>query len=249
MGNTLIQMAKEDGLSGYFLQQFEKSVLLTEHIYDGLGFCLSAEGDLLSQWRAYADNASGHSIGFSREYLEMLGANPYGDAPIFTMGRVEYRAEEHRKLLEPAYRELRILIGEGALGMPLQRNSPTSPKSMQQILAEADMVNETYKVFSSKLHELSPELFRLKSDAFEEEKEQRLVATRWKDIPGNCEYRASGKQIVPYRSVRLEPLALDPIVEVILAPKHPTPWATVSSMLSTYGFSGVTVRKSKATYR
>jgi hypothetical protein len=223
--------------------------MLTEHIYDGLGFCLSADGDLLSQWRAYADDASGLSVGFSGEYLAKLGANLHGDAPIFTMGRIEYRAEEHRKLLEPTYRELRILIDEGALGIPPQGNSLTPPKSMRQIMAEAELVGETYKALSSKLHELSPELFRLKSDAFEEEKEQRLVTTRWKDIPWNCEYRSSGKQIVPYRSVKLEPLALDPIVEVILGPKHPTPWATISNMLSTYGFSGVKVRKSKATYR
>lgn len=249
VSNTLTQMAKEDGLSGYLLQQFETNVLLTEHVYDGLGFCLSADGDLLSLWRAYADDASGLSIGFSVEYLEKLGANLHGDAPIFTMGRVEYHAEEHRKLLEPMYRELRILIDEGALGVPPQGGSRTLPKSMKQILAEAESVGETYKVFSSKLHELSPELFRLKSDAFEEEKEHRLVATRWKDVPGNCEYRSSGQRIVPFRSIWLEPLGLEPIVEVILGPKHPTPWANVSSMLSTYGFSGVSVRKSKATYR
>lgn len=116
-------------------------------------------------------------------------------------------------------------------------------------MAEVEQVGTANRALSSKLHELSPKLFLLKSDAFEEEKEHRLVATRLKDVPWNCEYRASGKQIIPYRSVKLEALALDPVVEVILGPKHQTPWPIVSSMLTTCGFSGVTVKQSKATYR
>lgn len=248
VSNTLIELAKEDGLSGYFFQQFQQSVLLTEYMYDGLGFCLSADGDLLSQWRGYADDATGLSIGFSKEYLEKLGANTRGNVPIFTMGQIEYREEEHRKLLEPTYRELRSLIDEGALGIP-PRNGLTEPKSMQQIMAEVEQVGKANMALSSKLHELSPKLFLLKSDAFKEEKEHRLVATRLKDVPWNCEYRVSGKQIVPYRSVKLEALALHPIVEVILGPKHQTPWPIVSSMLTTCGFSQVTVKQSRATYR
>src|ERR1700759_4828234 len=37
------------------------------------GFCLSEEADLLSQWRGYADDGRGVSIGFSKEYFEALG--------------------------------------------------------------------------------------------------------------------------------------------------------------------------------
>lgn len=40
--------------------------------------CLSEEGDLLSQWRAYADNGFGVSIGVSRNILEDLNNEPYG---------------------------------------------------------------------------------------------------------------------------------------------------------------------------
>ena len=249
VSNTLIELAKEDGLLGYFFQQFQQSVLLTEYMYDGLGFCLSADGDLLSQWRGYADDATGLSISFSKEYLEKLGANKHGGTPIFTMGQIEYRAEEHRKLLAPTYRELRSLINEGALGIPPQNGLLTGPKSVEQIMAEVEQVGKANKALSSKLHELSPKLFLLKSDAFQEEREHRLVATRLKDMPWNCEYRASGKQIVPYRSVKLEALAMNPIVEIILAPKHQTHWTIIASMLATYGFSGVSVKQSKTTYR
>ena len=35
-------------------------------------FCLSEEPDLLNQWRGYADDGAGVSIGFTKEYLERL---------------------------------------------------------------------------------------------------------------------------------------------------------------------------------
>ena len=249
VSDTLIELATRDGLSGYCFQQFQQSVLLTEYMYDGLGFCLSDEGDLLSQWRGYADNATGISIGFSKEYLEKLGALTLRGAPTFAMGQIVYSAEEHRNLLEPTYRELRNLIDQGALGIARPNGLVNGTKSTEQPMAEAEQFWNENRALSSKLHDLFPKLFLLKSNAFREEKEHRLVATRLKDVPWNCDYRASGKKIVPYRSVKLENLALNPIVEVILAPKHQTPWAIVSSMLATYGFSGVTVRQSTATYR
>lgn len=36
-----------------------------------LGFCLSEDGDVLSQWRGYADNAQGVAIGFEIENLRI----------------------------------------------------------------------------------------------------------------------------------------------------------------------------------
>ena len=51
---------------------------LTELIDDfealnvGFGLCLSEKGDLLSQWRGYANDASGVSIGFSSDYLNFI---------------------------------------------------------------------------------------------------------------------------------------------------------------------------------
>ena len=36
------------------------------------GLCLSEEGDLLSQWRGYAEDGQGMCIGFNQDYLEKL---------------------------------------------------------------------------------------------------------------------------------------------------------------------------------
>lgn len=249
VSDVLIQMAKENGIGGYFLEQFQLYVKLMEQIYDGLGFCLSADGDLLSQWRGYADDATGVCIGFSTEYLERLGACEHGIPPNFTLEKIEYRAEDHRQLLEPTYRELHNLMIAGGLGKPPMHGALNALKSSEEIKTEQELIPKATKALISKLHELRPTLFLLKSDAFQEEKEHRLVTTMSTNLSLDCEYRASGKRIVPYRSVQLAPLDIDPIVEIILGPKHQTHPETIARMLETYRFSGASVRPSKATYR
>jgi hypothetical protein len=65
----LALLAKDDGLDETDTQRLQQSAAGLEEVIDGLGFCLSEDGDLLSQWRGYAADASGVSIGFSKEYL------------------------------------------------------------------------------------------------------------------------------------------------------------------------------------
>ena len=65
VARTLARLAGSAGLD-----RFTRDILMfvweqIEVVFDGLGFCLSEEGDLLGQWRGYADNAAGYSIGFS----------------------------------------------------------------------------------------------------------------------------------------------------------------------------------------
>lgn len=63
-------IAKDDELDQAATERLQESVFRLEQFVDGLGFCLSECGDLLSQWRGYADDATGVSIGFSKNYLE-----------------------------------------------------------------------------------------------------------------------------------------------------------------------------------
>src|SRR6185295_17936413 len=87
-----------------------------ERITDGLGFCLSENGDLLSQWRGYAGNATGVAIGFSAEYLNFLSeASRPGDKRGFTLQKVEYEPTSHEARVEPTYNRIGQLIKKGAL--------------------------------------------------------------------------------------------------------------------------------------
>ena len=69
------------------------------------GFCLSEEADLLSQWRGYADDGTGVSIGFSRKYFELLGntKRDRGDEFNASITKVEYDYSKQRaSISEPA---------------------------------------------------------------------------------------------------------------------------------------------------
>lgn len=62
--------------------------------------CFSEEADLLSQWRGYANNGQGISIGFSKELLQKKCDEEYS---IFRLERVEYITEEERQQIIKNY--------------------------------------------------------------------------------------------------------------------------------------------------
>lgn len=249
VSRTVMELAIEDGLNGYPLQRLKDSIGAIEEIFDGLGFCLSEDGDLLSQWRGYADDASGVSIGFSRDYLETLSShNQDLKNPKFTLKKVEYDPEAQRATLTPTYNELRNLIDVGVFVNP-GISSLLDTRSEEDIRTQKKIFEEANIKFLIKLFELSPKLFSLKSNAFREEREWRLVSSLFKGISDDCEYRAAAGRIIPYRSLDLVNLETPVIVDVILGPRHPTPPQVISAMLKHYGFDGVHVRPSVATYR
>ncbi len=62
-------------------------------------FCLSEVGDLLSQWRAYADDGVGFAIGFSREFTPYkLGENS-GTSISPVAWQVRYSADDRRRAM------------------------------------------------------------------------------------------------------------------------------------------------------
>lgn len=84
------------------------SSFMEEFYYKPYVCCFSFEGDLLSQWRGYADNGKGFAIGFDLEKLKVIG-QPEKDDPIsnniFELGDVIYEEKEQK-------RRIRIIINE-----------------------------------------------------------------------------------------------------------------------------------------
>ncbi len=66
---AIARLAERDSLEPKSFRLLRQIIGFSELAFDGLGFCLSEDGDLLSQWRGYAGNATGVAIGFSKEYL------------------------------------------------------------------------------------------------------------------------------------------------------------------------------------
>lgn len=212
------------------------------------GFCMSEEGDLLSQWRAYADNGAGVSIGFNSNYFEILGnlKRDRGDAFSAHLTRVEYDIVEQKKLVAEHADEILKFVADGALRRPTLLTSEEDIKKWREKFGAMGLRFIFFYFF----------LFRLKNPAFSEEREWRVIShifrnEREKDLEQltKMDFRSHQDQIVPFARVPLESLPEPSVTEIILGPRNATPEYVVQALLSKYGWSNVSVRKSNASYR
>ncbi len=190
-----------------------------------LGFCLSKQDDMLSQWRGYADDGNGVSIGFSTKYLNLKDAE--GNVPGYTLQKVYYKEIEQSRLLPPFVDSIR------------QLNREMESISIEQLLDKT-------------IEELSAYLiarFKIKNRAFREEKEWRLISpyiTNTKSGPECVELRTLRDRLIPYRSYTIEK---NYIREIVLGPKNTTRKKDLKNYLQFQGFSKIDVRRSEASYR
>lgn len=198
--------------------------------------CFSKEPDLLSQWRAYAEDGRGVSIGFNLEELgkpsnilirEVLYTNDvvYGDIE----SDVECVADE-----------ISVVISEEKITMK----------------------EEQIRVF---LHELIPVLIRYKNPAFEEEREIRLIycddmkfetivnnhnafAEKWDPIPLKHDFRIIGSNNIT-EFVKLD-FNSSIIEEICIGPKCLLRESDIENIVAKeLHHTDVRIIKSKSTYR
>jgi Protein of unknown function (DUF2971) len=246
---TIMRLAMRDDLDAAARESLQESLAFMERFFDGLGFCLSEDGDLLSQWRGYADDARGVSIGFARPYLSSLADSSRGQSQSgFALYEVEYDPSEHEALVEPTYRELRKLMDAGAFKM---RGSWSllDTRTPEEVAADDKTIEQVHNALFRKVLGLFPRLYELKASAFREEREWRLVSIFTDTTSDECEFRAAKGRVIPYRTFSLESLSTAPIVEVVVGPRHETPPDVVKSLLRQAGFGEASVRRSEATYR
>lgn len=108
--------------------------------------CFSEEPDLLSQWRAYADDGRGVAIGFILENL----------------------AEYYNFLLE------KIIYTDKVVYNSLENDVEVVSDQIGTVISEGKITSndEMIRLF---IHELVPVLAKYKNPAFQEEKEYRLI--------------------------------------------------------------------------
>lgn len=249
VANAIARLAEKDSLDQHSAHRLQMAVEASEKIIDGLAFCLSEDGDLLSQWRGYSANATGVAIGFSTEYLTKLSQTRLGKPePGFTLQKVEYDPSAHEARVEPTYRGIKQLISTGVFRNPslLELRIKQSNEEAQQ---EEAAIREAQAELPLRLLSLLPELFRRKAYAFREEREWRLISHLINNGEDHCAHRAVGDRIIPYREVKLMGIDGDPIVDVILGPKHATPPKLVENFLKLHQYGTVQVRRSQASYR
>lgn len=250
--NVLLEMAAKAGLEATDRQRLESyTSSFVGDVYEVLGFCLSENGDLLSQWRGYAGDATGVSIGFSSQYLWDLSEKiSNSKRPSFGIKKVLYNRAEHEECLRPVLAEIMELIQQGAF-RTLGRRSLLDARTTDEIRAEdgktVELVNRLSQTLlvSTLAHQ-----FLLKMPAFSEEQEWRVLSHCVRLTHGDVKFRASGNKIVPYREYMFDDSCGNPIRQVILGPKNATPPYVIKHMLEIHGFGDdIKVVPSDGSYR
>lgn len=185
-----------------------------------IGFCLSEKCDLLSQWRGYADNGSGISLGFRKESLDIPVETTKPMNPFTTVRKVNYSNDCNESI--------HGLIGD----FLYQDMAPEGPNQFIQTLysiKNAAFSEETeWRIISSYSNNIN---------------------TDSSNSITNMEFRASHDKIIPYRTLDLTTLDQPIIKRVILGPRNITPISVIEGFLAKHGHHDVEVVPSTASYR
>ncbi len=201
---------------------------------------LSSEGDLLSQWRAYARNGTGLAIGFSKELCPNSGTLPHHTAAVknsITTMRVTYDDDEQDRTINA-----------------ILRSAFSSISSDENWKTNNALIDAAFK-----LNGLAPSY---KNKAFIEEAEWRIIHTPM--IMGyastnittihagisEIKHRTSNGKLITYFEYDFSHLIEnDFVVDLVLGPKCQIQNYDLELFLSMYGFEKLRFRRSTASYR
>ncbi len=162
--------------------------------------CFCERGNLLSQWRGYAKNGLGFSLGLESKYLlSEYRQYPYN---LIKIKKVEYDLVNQKKIINNLLDEAVKYIDE---------NNITSKK----------FISELAKTINKKIEEC---IVFFKDAAFEEEKEWRAIYYEKDRELIETHYRARFNRIVDYKEFNLAPTNKEiykdklPICEIISGP-------------------------------
>jgi hypothetical protein len=218
----------------------------------------SEVGDQLSQWRGYANDSRGVSVGFDLQSLRP----PADIGTTVTFAPCVYGLDQKRALLKAVFAH--YVNGIQAWWNPImeiarakkREGATIGPNFSQELVSEhREQLN---KALRESLRDLQFDLLRvaplLKNEAFSEEKEWRLVLP-WMPKPGlpkRLEFRCTGDTLVPYIAwpfnLKHEEAPI-PCKELILGPgSHPSAEIGVNLFLQKEKIQGL-ARRSQIPYR
>jgi hypothetical protein len=244
-------LMNEDGLELQVARKIQRMMQNLSEMVSCLGFCLSQNGDILSQWRGYANDAEGISVGFSSNYLKWLYENSkVSNFESLILSRVKYSPKEHTEIISDFYRKLKAHAENGAFN-DTGRTTLFDDRSVQEIEEKDSAIRKEEAKAAEEFVDVIRHLFSFKSEAFKEEAEWRLMSFMFKGIDEKtCDFRISRGQIIPFRVLNLkEAVERDAIVEIVIGPKNRTPRDVIANLLAKHGFEKIEIRASAATYR
>ena len=251
---------KETSNTKYFNNGYPKDAFseLVEHysddffkadqrIYSYMVCCFSEEGDLLSQWRGYADDASGFSIGFDANTLSAFGKPPTDDpisSDIFDFNKVIYDVSKQKARIRDC---AKYLISE------LKLISKMAGEHIKQ---------QSMVAFNSCFLQLFKWSIFMKNPFFKEEKEWRIcygtdLRSDYKSSKTKIEdglslsdvaYYSRKNDVVPYVDLSFNKSVSNIIKRVVIGPKCRASKKEIEVFMKNNGFA-CDVVKSEGTYR
>jgi hypothetical protein len=210
-----------------------------DQITDCLGLCMSVDGDRLSQWRGYADDGRGVSIGFNQQFLRTLAAT---NGPA-SLQQVAYDLDAQKQRVREIFPHIKKLAELGGLSPPRQGLLMVDAEFSERLADHKRYYRQIFDIIAG----LQPIWFSFKNPAFREEQEWRLTVSV---LPiDHTDYRAANGRLIPYQELQLDDYDIPPIDFIRLGPKHPTPPRIVTSFLIANGYEDVPVLPSDASYR
>jgi hypothetical protein len=242
------RLAMREHMSFAELQQVQQSLEYMGELFSGRALCLSEDGDLLSQWRGYAQNGAGFSIGFDEDFLRNLAASTItARGSSLSLLKVVYEPQQHDELVRPVFEALKERVRDEAKSNPsLMQRALESPAEKEQRenrlrIARLEIIAITLR--------LLPTMYQLKSRGFFEEREWRLLCHAQMNQVNKELYAAREDQIVPFDVASFPNNDDRGISSVFIGPKNRTPTSVVKEFLSAAGFRDVEVRRSVTSYR
>lgn len=252
-GNAVIELIEVLLGSSEYSEEDKKVIsewlcFFRDHFH-GIGFCLSEHGDLLSQWRGYANDGAGFSIGFSKEILKNItdSLKTIGGRSV-SLREINYDKIGHFPIIAPIIKNLKKICTD-----PKYK---TTLAGLLALLPEDDLLEMQKKNDDRKgddlleaLLPISDELYTLKNYAFREEKEWRLLSR----IDGSNFYKiecqVKENKLVPYDEIDIKNYTSRIINKITVGPKNQTPHSVIKNWLKEKGYGDVEVLNSTASYR
>jgi hypothetical protein len=193
---------------------------------NALGICFSEHRDLLSQWRGYADDGRGVSIGFSKAGLATLSREHARIQAVSTrFSAVEY----WDRIPSDFLREFKVYCDS--------QKFSKGTRGIQISLDNLGLQNWIWR------------LNEIKNPAFREEAEHRLLSIISDSSFPNCRFRNVRGKLSPYMVLSFDQ-DIQIISKVTLGPKNNTHDEVALAFLNKNGFEHLrSVKRSRASYR
>lgn len=221
---------------------------------EGFAFCLSEEGDLLSQWRAYATDGTGIAIGFDRDALGAdFGPVSFGRQH-FELVKVGYGTSDLAIELKASTANLETEFGEFGEFVKLRPGvtkadvlSTFSDRSRNPAGLFVGQRPDAPALLDRMLKALAPLHFRIygtKPKPFQEEREWRLIRYQHHIASPVIKFLSDAHSIRPFVECSIADPAKNAVQAVVLGPKNRSDINWVRSFLGSIGFEHVRVARS-----